>query len=44
MDASVLFRKYTPERQGDGVSLYVIEEQECIELCLGINDKMKSYR
>jgi len=35
MDGYRHFRKDRPTRQGDGVALYVREQLECTELCLG---------
>jgi len=35
MDGYRLFRKDRPTRRGGGVALYVREQLECIELCLG---------
>ena len=34
-----LFRKDRPTRQGGGVALYVREQLECIELCLGVDEE-----
>jgi len=39
MDGYRLFRKDRPTRRGGGVALYVREQQECIELCLGADEK-----
>jgi len=39
MDGYRLFRKDTPTRRGGGVALYVREQLECIELCLGADEK-----
>ena len=36
MDGYRLFRKGRPARRGGGVALYVREQLECIELCLGV--------
>jgi len=35
MDGYALFRKDRPTRRGGGVALYVKEQLECIEVCLG---------
>jgi len=35
IDGYTLFRKDRPTRRGGGVALYVREQLECIELCLG---------
>jgi len=34
-----LFRKDRPTRRGGGVALYVKEQLECIELCLGADEE-----
>ena len=34
-----LFRSGRPGWQGVGVALYVREQQECLELCLGTGDE-----
>ncbi|GAB0206526.1 hypothetical protein GRJ2_003118200 [Grus japonensis] len=39
MDGYVLFRKDRPARRGGGVALYVREQLECIELCLGMDEE-----
>jgi len=39
MDGYTLFRKDRPTRQGGGVTLYVREQPECIELCLGADEE-----
>jgi len=39
MDGYRLFRKDRPTRRGGGVSLYVKEQLECIELGLGANEE-----
>jgi len=39
MDGYRLFRKDRPTGRGGGVSLYVREQLECIELCLGANEE-----
>jgi len=38
MDGYRLFRKDRPTRRGGGVALYVREQLECIELCLGADE------
>jgi len=35
----ILFRKDRPTRQGGEVNLYVREQLECIELCLGVDEE-----
>lgn len=35
----MFFRKDRPGRQGGEVSVYVREQLECIELCLGIDEE-----
>ena len=37
-DGYIIFRKDRPTRQGGGVALYVREQLECIELCLGADE------
>jgi len=39
MDGYTLFRKDRPTRQGGGVALYVREQLECTELCLGMDEE-----
>jgi len=39
MEEYVLFRKDWPGRRGGGVTLYVREQLECMELCPGMNEK-----
>jgi len=39
MDGYRLFRKNRPTRRGGGVVLYVREQLECIELCLGADEE-----
>jgi len=39
MDGHTPFRKDRPTRRGGGVALYVREQQECIELCLGVDEE-----
>lgn len=39
MDSYVIFRKEKPARWGDGVALNMREQQESVELCLGMNDE-----
>jgi len=39
MDGYRLFRKDRPTRRGGGVALYVREQLECIELCLGADEE-----
>ena len=39
MDGYTLFRKDRPTRPGGGVALYVREQLECIELCLGADEE-----
>ncbi|GAB0187639.1 mitochondrial enolase superfamily member 1 [Grus japonensis] len=39
MDGYVLFRKDRPARQGGGVALYVREQLESIDLCLGVDEE-----
>ncbi|GAB0202653.1 hypothetical protein GRJ2_002730900 [Grus japonensis] len=39
MEGYVLFRKDRPARRGGGVALYVREQLECIELCLGVDEE-----
>jgi len=39
MDGYRLFRKDRPTRRGGGVALYVKEQLECIELCLGADEE-----
>jgi len=39
IDGYRLFRKDRPTRRGGGVALYVREQLECIELCLGANEE-----
>jgi len=39
MDGYVLFRKHRSTRRGGGVSLYVREKLECIELGLGADEE-----
>jgi len=38
-DSYVLFRKERPARRGGGVGLYMREQLECIELCLGADEE-----
>lgn len=45
MDGYLFFRKDRSARQGSGVALYLREQLECIEFCLGMNDEqMESLR
>jgi len=39
MNGHRLFRKDRPTRRGGGVALYVKEQLECIEICLGGDDE-----
>jgi len=39
MDGYRLFRKHRLTRRGGGVALYVKEQLECIELCLGADEE-----
>jgi len=39
MDGYRLFRKDRPVRRGGGVALYVKEQLECIEFCLGADEE-----
>jgi len=39
MDGYTLFRKDGPTRRGGRVGLYVREQLECIELCLGADEE-----
>jgi len=39
MDGNTLFRKDSPTRRGGGVALYVREQLECTELCLGADEE-----
>ncbi|PKU39926.1 zinc finger swim domain-containing protein 6- hypothetical protein [Limosa lapponica baueri] len=39
MDGYILFRNDSPMGQGGGVALYVKEQQECVDLCLGVNEE-----
>jgi len=39
MDGYRLFRKGRSTSQGGGVALYVREQLECIELCLGVHEE-----
>jgi len=39
MDGYRHFRKDRPKRRGGGVALYVKEQLECIELCLGTDEE-----
>jgi len=39
IDGYVIFRKDRPARRGGGVALYVREQLECIELCLGVDEE-----
>jgi len=39
MDGYTLLRKDRPTRQGGGFALYVREQLECIELCLGAEEE-----
>ena len=39
MGGYTLFRKDRPTWRGDGVALYVREQLECIELCLGTDEE-----
>ena len=39
MDGYVLVRKDRPARRGGGVALYVREQLEYIELCLGVDEE-----
>jgi len=39
IDGYVLFRKDRPAKRGGGVVLYVREQLECIELCLGVHEE-----
>jgi len=39
MDGYRLFRKDGPTRRGGGVALYMREQLECIELCLGADEE-----
>jgi len=39
MDGYRLFRKDRPTRRGGGVALYVREQLECTELCLGVDEE-----
>jgi len=44
MDGYMLFRKERPTIQGGGVAVYVREQLECIELCLGAEEeKVESF-
>ncbi|KAK4832456.1 hypothetical protein QYF61_023503 [Mycteria americana] len=40
MEGYRLFRKDMSERQGGGIALYVREQLECMELCLGMADEL----
>ena len=42
MDGCTLFRKDRPTRRGGGVALYMREQLECIELCLGADEGVES--
>jgi len=39
MDGYMLFRKERPTMRGGGVAVYVREQLECIELCLGVDEE-----
>jgi len=39
IDGYTLFRKDRPTRRGGGVALYVREQLECIQLCLGVDEE-----
>jgi len=39
MEGYMHFRKDQPGRWGGGVALYVTEQLECVELCLGMAEK-----
>jgi len=39
IDGYTLFRKDRPTRRGDVAALYVREQLECIELCLGVDEE-----
>jgi len=39
MNGYMLLRKGGPTRRGGGVALYVMEQLECTELCLGANEE-----
>jgi len=39
MEGYRLFRKDRQGRQGGGITLYVSDQLECMELCLGMDEK-----
>lgn len=40
MEGYVLFRKDRPARRGGGVALDIVEQLECIELCLRVDEEL----